>query len=61
MCVAETFKPGEKVPFSGIFEERGPRGGKVPGAPERTVVAGEPFPPSSRPGNAFVPKRKTKH
>lgn len=59
--MAGTFKPGEKAPFSGIFVERGPRGGKVPGAPERTVVADEPFPPSSKSGNTFVLKRKTKH
>lgn len=59
--MAKEFKPGERVPYSAIVTEVGPRGGKVPGAPERTVVAGEPFPPTSKAGNKFVPKRKTKH
>lgn len=43
------YKPGEKVPRSGQTEIVGPRGGKTSEG-ERTVVKGEPFPPTPKPG-----------
>lgn len=46
-------KPGEKVPASGLWSEVGPKGGKTPHIV--TVVEGEPFPPTHKPGNQFVP------
>ena len=39
----KSWKPGEKAPRSGQYQIVGPRGGQ---GPERTVVKGEPFPPS---------------
>ena len=38
------FKSGEKALVSGQYEMVGPRGGRT--GVERTVVAGEPFPPA---------------
>lgn len=35
-------KPGERCPRSGQWQQRGPNAT----GPERTVVAGEPFPPA---------------
>ncbi len=46
-------KPGQTVPDSGIWSEVGPKGGKTPH--KVTVVEGEPFPPTHKPGNGFVP------
>lgn len=44
-------KPGEKAPNSGQYGIVGPRGGNT-GA-ERTVVKGEPFPPTPKPGQTY--------
>lgn len=41
--MAEYFKPGEKATRSGQYGIYGPRGGYKG---ERTVVKGEPFPPT---------------
>jgi len=54
-------KPGQKAPESGQYEIVGPRGGSV-GGKERTIVQGEPFPPTEKPGQKYriVDKTKTK-
>lgn len=54
------YKPGEKVPRSGQTEIVGPRGGKT-GEGERTVVRGEPFPPTPAPGQKHKIVDPTKH
>ncbi len=36
-------RPGQQAPQSGQYQITGPRGGK---GPERTVVKGEPLPPT---------------
>lgn len=51
-------KPGEQAPQSGIYRIVGPRGGDT-GA-ERTVVQGEPFPPTPNSGQKYVIQRPTK-
>jgi len=48
----KTYKPGEKAPYSGQYGIIGPRGGNT--GTERTVVKGEPFPPTQRPGQKFI-------
>lgn len=56
--MAKTHKPGTTVPASGQAQIIGPRGGK---GPERTVVRGEPFPPTPKPGQTYKIVDKTKH
>lgn len=53
------FKPGQTAPKSGQYQIQGPRGGK---GPERTVVRGEPLPPTPSRGStyALVDPTKTK-
>ena len=53
MADKKAYKPGEKVPRSGQTEIVGPRGGKT-GESERTVVRGEPFPPTPKPGQKHI-------
>lgn len=53
------FKPGQKAPRSGQYEIVGPRGGKT--GVERTVVRGEPLPPSESKGQKFRVTDPTKH
>ena len=48
----EIMRPGEKSKQSGQVEIVGPRGGKT--GEERTVVKGEPLPPTPKPGQGFV-------
>ncbi len=55
----KTYKPGEKVPDSGQAEIVGPRGGNT--GEERTVVKGEPFPPTPKKGQEYIITDKTKH
>jgi hypothetical protein len=50
--MSNTYKPGEKAPRSGQYEIVGPRGGKV--GTERTVVKGEPFPPTPESGQEYI-------
>jgi hypothetical protein len=50
--MSTTYKPGEKAPRSGQYEIVGPRGGKV--GTERTVVRGEPFPPTPERGQEYI-------
>jgi hypothetical protein len=57
--MAERYKPGEKAPASGqypIVTEKG----KVT-KEERTVVKGEPFPPTPKPGQTYGSPDRTKH
>jgi len=50
--MAKTYKPGEEAPRSGQYEMVGPRGGYM--GTERTVVRGEPLPPTKGPGQSYV-------
>ena len=52
-------RPGKKVPRSGQYELTG-RGGRGLGR-EYTLVEGEPFPPTPKPGQSFRLVDKTKH
>ena len=54
-----THKPGETVQRSGQYRVVGPRGGDQ--GREVTVVKGEPFPPSPKPGMGYGKSDKTKH
>jgi len=57
--VKKYYKPGEKVPVSGQYEIVGPRGSRT--GEERTVVQGEPFPPTPRSGQRYIIVDPTKH
>ena len=50
--MSDTYKPGEKAGYSGQYEMVGPRGGRT--GTERTVVKGEPLPPTQKPGQRYV-------
>lgn len=47
----QSLKPGQKAPFSGQYEILGPRGGHT--GEERTVVRGEPLPPTPQQGQTY--------
>jgi hypothetical protein len=49
--MSKTIKPGTPAPRSGQYEQIGPRGGRT--GEERTVVRGEPMPPTPKPGMAY--------
>lgn len=51
-------KPGNIAGTSGLYQIIGPRGGK---GDERTIVKGEPFPPTPKPNSSYQIVRKTKH
>ena len=53
------YKPGEISPKSGQYEVVGSRGGRI--GIERTVVKGEPFPPTSQSGQKYRLVDPTKH
>ena len=53
------YKPGEKAPFSGQYEIIGPRGGRT--GKERTIVRGEPFPPTPGEKHSYVITDRTKN
>lgn len=53
-----THKPGQKSDRSGQYGIVGPRGGDT--GIERTVVKGEPFPPTRQPGQKYILKDPTK-
>ena len=53
------FKPGEKAADSGQYPIIGPRGRNT--GKERTVVKGEPFPPTPEPDQCYGKPDKTKH
>ena len=48
----KTYKPGERAPQSGQYEIVGPRGGRT--GIERTVVDGEPLPPTLQQGQRYI-------
>ena len=55
----KTYKPGEKAPYSGQYEMIDTKG--KPTGIERTVVKGEPFPPTTKPGWSYILVDRTKH
>jgi hypothetical protein len=55
----EKHKPGEIAKKSGQYPIIGPRGGNT--GKERTVVKGEPFPPTPKKGDTYGTPDKTKH
>jgi hypothetical protein len=57
--MGNTYKSGEKAPISGQYEIIGPRGGKT--GKERTVVRGEPFPPTPESGQGYTLNDPTKN
>jgi hypothetical protein len=59
MMAKTRFVPGEKAPRSGQYGIEGPRGGDT--GKERTVVQGEPFPPTPQPGQKYKLVDPTKH
>lgn len=48
----EHFRPGQPAPHSGQYELVGPSGERT--GEERTVVRGEPLPPTPQPGMQYV-------
>lgn len=52
------YRPGQKVPQSGQYEQLGPKGGVIK---EVTGVKGEPFPPTPRPGGSYKLTDPTKN
>ncbi len=53
-----TYKPGEHAPRSGQYEMIGSRGGRT--EIERTVVRGEPLPPTLESGQRYILTDPTK-
>lgn len=49
--MSDPLKPGQTAPRSGQYEQVGPRGGHT--GDERTVVRGEPLPPTPKPGMGY--------
>lgn len=49
-------KPGQPAPVSGEYAILGPRGGQT--KVERTVVRGEPLPPTPSKGSTYVVSRR---
>lgn len=50
----KSYKPGEKVPESGIYKPS-------KGTGDVTCVKGEPFPPSQKPGTTYTEVVRTPH
>jgi hypothetical protein len=57
--MSEKHKPGEIAKKSGQYPIQKSHGGKT--GKERTVVKGEPFPPTPKPGQTYGTPDKTKH
>lgn len=55
----KTYKPGQIAPKSAQYEILGPRGGHT--GEERTVVRGEPLPPTPERGQRYTPTDPTKN
>lgn len=55
----QSYKPGQKAPKSGQYEIVGPRGGET--GKERTIVRGEPMPPTPQRGQKYIIVDPTKH
>lgn len=58
-AMADTYNSGERAPYSGQIEIVGPRGGRT--GEERTVVQGEPLPPTPESGQRFVYVDRTRN
>ena len=58
-AMADTYNSGERAPYSGQVEIVGPRGGRT--GEERTVVQGEPLPPTREAGQRFVYVDRTRN
>jgi hypothetical protein len=56
---SKSYRPGQSAPKSGQYEIVGPRGGGT--GKERTVVRGEPLPPTPKAGQQYVLVDPTKH
>lgn len=54
----QSYKPGQTAPTSGQYGMFGPRGGET--GIERTVVKGEPLPPTRQSGQTYKLVDKTK-
>lgn len=52
------YNPGQKAPASGQYKIVGPRGGST--GVERTVVKGEPLPPTLSKGQSYKLTDRTK-
>ncbi|RXD33247.1 hypothetical protein DB811_06840 [Xanthomonas perforans] len=57
MSKTSGLKPGQTAPRSGQYQITGPRGGQ---GPERTVVRGEPLPPTPSPRSTYTLVDQTK-
>jgi hypothetical protein len=57
--MAKQLTPGCKAPASGQYEIHGPRGGQT--GKERTVVKGEPLPPTPQKHQTYVLVDPTKN
>jgi hypothetical protein len=57
--MSKTYKPGQTADYSGQYEIIGPRGGET--GKERTVVKGEPLPPTPKAGQIYKLVDKTKN
>jgi hypothetical protein len=55
----KTYKPGEKVPTSAQVEIINRLGNRT--GVERTVIKGEPFPPTPKSGQTYLIVDPTKH
>jgi hypothetical protein len=53
-------KPGNIAPAPAQYEIVGPQGGNA-GGKERTVVKGEPLPPTPKPGQKYRLTDRTRH
>jgi hypothetical protein len=59
MASNKELPPGTKAPVSGIYEERGPRGGHT--GEEADSTRGKPLPPTGKPGNTWSLVRPAQH
>ena len=57
--MSRVYKPGEQAPASGQYEIVGPQGGGT--GKERTVVRGEPLPPTPKPGQGYKISDRTRN
>jgi hypothetical protein len=57
--MSKKLNPGTKAPASGQYEIVGPKGGGT--GKERTVVKGEPLPPTPKPKQAYKIADRTKN
>lgn len=57
--MVDYYRPGEEAERSGQYEIVGPRGGRT--GVERTVVKGEPFPPTPEAGQQYILVDPTKN